>query len=227
MERRLKINLCSGPSMWPGTDWVHIDHVDQREYIRILREDVSAEMAATWPDDQRRLSDYLRGGDKLDFRQHDVREPLAMFADGSIDAIYLGQCVEHFNRQHGLIDLLAECHTLLKPGGVLRITTPDLDILLDAYRLGRMHQFADEQPAYYAKAAPPDQLAYIMFGATGPDCQMESYEGHFHCFTRGTIATALTEAGFSGPYRFEGKSDAFAEAIDKGMTHSLGVEAVK
>lgn len=223
----MKLNLCSGPSMWPGSDWVHLDRVDQAEYLRILREDVSAEMAATWPEPQRRLSDYLRGGGKIDFRVHDVREPLAMFADGSVDAIYVGQAVEHMNPIYELPNFLAECYALLKPGGSLRITTPDLDILLDAYRLGRMHQFADEQPAYYAKAPPAAQLCYLMYGATGPDCTWDQYEGHFFCFTRGTLAAALTEAGFSGPYRFDGKSEVFAEAIDCGMSHSLGVEAVK
>lgn len=213
--------------MWPGDDWIHLDRVDQTEYLRILREDVSAEMAATWPDDQRRLSDHLRGGGKVDFRQHDiVAQPLPVTA-GTIDAIYLGQCVEHFNRIHELPHILSECRDALKPGGVLRITTPDLDILLNAYRLGQMDRFAAEQPAYYAKAAPADQLAFIMFGATGPDCTHSRYEGHFHCFTYGTIAEALTEAGFSGPYQFQRKSAVFSDAIDKGMSHSLAVEAVK
>jgi SAM-dependent methyltransferase len=226
----MKLNLCCGPNLFYRPGWVNLDRVDQTEYLRILREDVSAEMAATWPDDQRRLSDHLRNGGKVDFRQHDARRPLAMFEDGSVDAIYLGQCVEHFNRQHGIINLLAECHTLLRKGGILRITTPDLDKLLDAYRLGRMHQFCDEQPAYYAKAAPADQLAYILYGATGADCQIENYEGHFHCFTRGTLATALTEAGFSGPYRFfdePGQGELAGEVVDKGLSHSLCVEAVK
>ena len=223
----MKLNLCSGPNIWPGPDWIHIDRVDQTEYLRILREDVSPEMAATWPADQRRLSEYLRGGGKIDFRVHDVREPLAMFADGSVDAIYIGQAVEHMTRTFELPNLLIECHTLLKPGGVLRITTPDLDLLLDAYRLGRMHQFADEQPAYYAKAAPSDQLAYLLYGAGGGACSWDNYEGHFHCYTHGTLATVLTEAGFSGPYNFYARSEAFADAIDCGMSHSIGCEAVK
>ena len=150
-----------------------------------------------------------------------------MFADGSVDAIYLGQCIEHWNRQRETVHILAECHTLLKPGGVLRITTPDMALLFDAYRLEKLHRFAGEQPAYYAKAAPADQLSYILFGATGPECTTEHYEGHFHCYTHGTLATVLTEAGFSGPYNFYARSEAFADAIDCGMSHSIGCEAVK
>lgn len=220
----MKLNLCSGPNLFPG--WLNIDRVSQDEYIRILREDVPPEMAAQWPDHQRRLVEHLRAGGKIDFRTGDARGALGFEAD-SVEAIYLGQCVEHFNRQAELPGLLHECYELLKPGGRIRITTPDLDILLDAYRLGRMHQFVREQPAYYAKADPADQLAYIMYGATGPECTVEHYEGHFHIFTRGTIAVALTEAGFSGPYEFGEKSATFADCVDCGMSHSLAVEAVK
>ena len=222
----MKLNICSGPSLFVPP-WINIDRVDQTEYIRILREDVSPEMAATWPEHQRRLVTHLRGGGKIDFRVHDVREPLSMFEDGTVDAIYIGQAVEHMSRTFELPHLLTECYELLRPGGSIRITTPDLDLLLDAYNMGRMGQFAKEQPAYYERAAPADQLAYMMYGAGGEDTSWDNYEGHFHCYTRGTIATALTEAGFSGPYHFGEKSEAFAVAIDCGMSHSLGVEAVK
>ena len=233
----MKLNLCSGPNIWPGPGWIHIDRVDQREYLRILREDVSPEMAATWPADQRWLSEYLRAGGKIRFFQADALDLMNFCGvtadesldmdDGSFEAIYLGQCIEHFNRRTDALELLRECHALLKPGGVLRITTPDLDLLLDAYRSGQMYKFAPEQPAFYADAAPADQLAYLMYGATGPECDWQNYEGHFHCYTRGTIATLLTEAGFSGPYEFGAKSEVFADAVDKGMSHSLAVEAVK
>ena len=220
----MKLNLCSGPNLFPG--WLNIDRADQTEYLRILREDVPPEMAATWPEHQRRLVQHLRAGGKIEFRTGDARGALG-FEENSVEAIYLGQCVEHFNRQAELPGLLHECWTILKPGGRLRITTPDLDLLLEAYQRGEMGKFTKEQPAYYAKAAPADQLAYIMYGATGATCTTETYEGHFHIFTRGTIATALTEAGFKGPYEFGEKSAVFADCVDHGETHSLFVEAVK
>lgn len=223
----MKLNLCSGPNVF-GSPWINFDRVDQRDYIRIMRDEYrSPEMRATLPENQRRLAEYLGAGGKIDFRVHDVRSPLAMFADGTVDAIYLGQCVEHMTRTYELPNLLHECYELLRPGGRIRITTPDLDILLDAYRLGRMHQFNDEQPAYYAKAAPADQLAFLMFGAGGGDCSWDNYEGHFHCYTRGTIATVLTEAGFVGPYEFGAPSEAFEGVVDCGESHSIFVEAAK
>lgn len=224
----LRLNLCSGPNVFPG--WLNIDRVDQTEYLRILREDVPPEMAAQWPEHQRRLVEHLRGGGKIDFRVHDVREPLAMFEDGSIDAIYVGQAIEHMNPIYHLPNFLHECFELLKPGGVLRITTPDLDLLLEAYRSGTLGRFASEQPAYYAKASPEAQLCYIMYGATGPDCHFDDYQGHFFCFTRGTLAAALTEAGFTGPYSFYNDTREGilgGEVRDEGLSHSILCEAVK
>jgi len=224
----MKLNLCSGPSMWPGSDWIHIDRVDQSSYIKIMRDEYRApEMRATLPEHQRRLAEYLGAGGTIDSRVHDVCEPLSMFSTGSIDAIYLGQCVEHVNPLYQLPKIFLECHRLLRQGGGLRITTPDLDILLDSYRLGRMHQFANEQPAFYAEAAPEAQLCYLMYGSTGPYSTFSNYEGHMFCFTRGTLAAALTEAGFSGPYHFGKKSEAFSDAIDCGESHSIFMEATK
>jgi SAM-dependent methyltransferase len=227
----MKLNLCSGPNLWGGESWIHADRVDQSDYLRIMRDEYrSPEMRAGLPDFQRRLAEYLGDGGKIDFRVADARTTLPMFADESFEGIYLGQCAEHWNRQHETVNILSLCHRLLKPGGILRITTPDLDKLLDAYRLGRMHEFATEQPAYYAKADPADQLCYVLFGATGPSCTTEQYEGHFHCFTRGTMATALTEAGFSGPYQFfdtAGEGPLGDEVVDCGMSHSLCCVAVK
>lgn len=41
-----------------------------------------------------------------------------------VDAIYLGEVLEHFTRSEGE-QLLAECFRILKPSGILRIRVPD------------------------------------------------------------------------------------------------------
>lgn len=46
------------------------------------------------------------------------------WADNAVDAIYLGEVLEHFTRDQGA-QLLAECHRVLAPGGVLRVRVPD------------------------------------------------------------------------------------------------------
>jgi predicted SAM-dependent methyltransferase len=48
------------------------------------------------------------------------------FEDDSVDAIYLEEVIEHLPRKLAP-GLIQECHRCLKDGGVLRLTTPDLD----------------------------------------------------------------------------------------------------
>jgi len=55
----------------------------------------------------------------------DITKPLP-FADNSIDAIFCEEVIEHVELQLGS-QLLKECWRILKPGGVIRLTTPDLN----------------------------------------------------------------------------------------------------
>ncbi|MGB5962078.1 MAG: methyltransferase domain-containing protein [Coleofasciculaceae cyanobacterium] len=48
------------------------------------------------------------------------------FTDSSVDAIFCEEVLEHVDLQLGR-QLLRECWRLLKPGGILRLTTPDLN----------------------------------------------------------------------------------------------------
>jgi predicted SAM-dependent methyltransferase len=57
----------------------------------------------------------------------DLRKDLP-FANDSIDAIFCEEAVEHISKSE-CERLLKECHRILRPEGVLRITTPNLDYL--------------------------------------------------------------------------------------------------
>ena len=54
------------------------------------------------------------------------------FADASFDYIHSEHMIEHVPWRGGLA-MLQECHRVLKPGGRIRIATPDLKVLLDLY----------------------------------------------------------------------------------------------
>lgn len=58
-------------------------------------------------------------------------EPLP-FADGSMDALFSSHCFEHLPDVHAL-RFIRDAQRVLKPGGVLRITCPDMDVMFDAY----------------------------------------------------------------------------------------------
>lgn len=217
----IRLNLCSGPNLFAG--WLNYDAVDQSDYINHLRDAIDV---SGWPEQQQKLVGQIKAG-LIDSRVHDVRKPLP-FEDDSVDAIYLGQCVEHLNRGYELPNVLKECLRVLKPGAPIRITTPDLQLLLDHAAAGSLGVFGNEQPEFFNGALPEDQLCYLMFGAMGPNCKAERYEGHFHVYTQRSLALALREAGFRGitmPHTSE--REVFADVVDCGMSHSLAAEAIK
>ncbi len=65
---------------------------------------------------------------------HYVREldDLGVFMDSSIDLIYACHCLEHFSYDR-INGVLSEWFRVLKKGGILRISVPDFDLLLNIY----------------------------------------------------------------------------------------------
>jgi predicted SAM-dependent methyltransferase len=54
---------------------------------------------------------------------------LSRFADGTFAEVYASHVLEHFDYVEELSRVLAEWFRVLAPGGVLRLSVPDLDIL--------------------------------------------------------------------------------------------------
>ena len=86
-----------------------------------------------------------------DILQIDVTAPLP-FADGVFDYIFSEHVIEHVSYPNGVF-MLSECFRVLKPGGVVRIATPDLSFLMNMYR-------ADD-PA--AEPRQPIEQAFLTF----------------------------------------------------------------
>ena len=220
-----KLNIGCATNIFPG--FVNIDRDDvEQTYLKHLRPLVASQMEG-WPEEQKRHAEWISAG-KIQFFQWDLRKGFPMYADGSIEAIYCGQMIEHLNPLHEVPAFLAECYRMLKPGGRVRLTTPDLDLLIRAYNDADMEpaslsDYVNEQPEYYRDALEEDKLAYIMYGAGGTS---ERYEGHQHLYTRRALCQRLHGAGFSGFDTFE-VDLVFADCIDKGMSHSFAIEGVK
>jgi predicted SAM-dependent methyltransferase len=57
------------------------------------------------------------------------------FRDGAFSYVYSEHMIEHVPYAGGA-SMLKECHRVLKPGGKIRISTPDLRFLIDLYLAG-------------------------------------------------------------------------------------------
>lgn len=71
----------------------------------------------------------LNGGADI---QHDLTQPLP-FPNECVDRIYSSHVLEHFTYPSPMLDLLRECHRVLKPGGALTMAVPNARIYLEAY----------------------------------------------------------------------------------------------
>lgn len=230
----IKLNIAAGPNVFPYDGWVNLDKYDFKSYFDFVS---NPNVPLTgMPEHQQILANFLREGGDFKFVQHDMVKPFTQFADNSVDYIYVGQAIEHLNPIYQTPKFLKECHRMLKPGGILRMSTPDLDRLIRAYNgwavnIPTMDEFAADQPDFYKDADPASQLAFLMFGACGPDCNQENYQGHFFCFNEKSMTRFLNVAGFTDvdfTWSKCGRNKEIAMEIkDEGISHSLIVEAVK
>lgn len=81
-------------------------------------------------------TNYISGWVNIDVtgkidRRLDLRKPLP-FPDKSVDFIFTEAFIEHLSREEGQA-LFKECRRVLKPSGVLRISTPDARFVVEKY----------------------------------------------------------------------------------------------
>lgn len=78
-------------------------------------------------------------------KYHDVtRLP---FEDNSVDLIYSAHLIAYFDRSE-IADLLTEWRRVLKPGGILRLATPDFEAMIKLYLEKSFHLTSFLGPLY-------------------------------------------------------------------------------
>lgn len=103
-------------------------------YIAFLMRRCGFEVTAVDAYDDERRTDLFRAAG-IEYRHTNLNdpEPLADFPAGSFDVVVLGEVFEHIlNRPLGLIEAI---HRVLKPRGMLLLTTPNPSTLANAFRL--------------------------------------------------------------------------------------------
>jgi predicted SAM-dependent methyltransferase len=90
---------------------------------------------------------YLNGWINIDIdspkadNHFDLRKPMP-YPDYSADFIFNEHFIEHVTLYES-ISFLKECYRVLKLGGVLRISTPDLDWMVEKYMQGNLDEWKD------------------------------------------------------------------------------------
>ena len=110
------------------------------------------------------------------------------FPDNHFDAYYSGGVIEHF--EEGVDKPLSEAHRVLKPGGYLFVTVPNINLVRQLS--GRFSKTAfsidlDNREAYYEE----DKRQFVS------DIPPEGFHFHEYHFTPGEIHKFLSENGFT------------------------------
>ena len=180
-----RINLGSGPDHKSG--WINVDNgVDDHIWDkRGFAENPTYEVKA------------------------DALEYLASLDPGSVDEIYAGHFLEHF--EYGLDDwqeseahtLLSLCHQALKTGGIVGIVVPDMKEVL-------RHYFFDGRDL-------DDLCAGFIYSNIQPS-------RHKWCWDLATLRRALERAGFTVTDEIDRYDD---PRLAAGAWYQCGLEGVK
>jgi predicted SAM-dependent methyltransferase len=133
-----------------------------------------------------------RVDDAACFAEMDITGPLPV-ADATVDWVYAEHLVEHVTLKAG-IAWLSEVHRILRPGGVARITTPDLRIYAQSYVNGDgffgKHRRRVNRALTGVAPAMAERGAF-MFN------QLFYVYGHRWIYDEQELRYALTAAGFA------------------------------
>ena len=132
---------------------------------------------------------YLNNWINIDFESpkadliHDLRKPLP-YENGSVDLIHNEHFIEHLTAEEG-VEFLKDMHRIIKPGGVIRIATPDLDYLAFKYWFGWKKQDWIENYGYSHIQTKAEMMNAVFH-----------YWGHKWLYNFEELNRRLTEAGF-------------------------------
>ena len=165
-EYALKLNIGCFTSFFMFHDtWVNIDKIDLSSVM------------------QRRCS----------FLHHDVMTGIP-YPDNSVAMIYHSDFFEHLS-YHEAIAFLAECHRVLKPGGLMRVCVPDFYYIMEAYYADKMNSFDDVQPKEYVEVDSRSlKASMLLFGSVGSS--QNAYQGHQMMYDFDGLKETLETNGF-------------------------------
>jgi predicted SAM-dependent methyltransferase len=121
----------------------------------------------------------------------DVRRPF-FFHDETFDYIFSEHMIEHMSYHEGL-NMLRECHRVLKKSGRVRISTPDLSFLLKLYdddKSSLQREYIAWSNTTFLEDAPDDSEVFVINNF------MRNW-GHTFIYDEATLRTAMIQSGFA------------------------------
>jgi predicted SAM-dependent methyltransferase len=102
------------------------------------------------------------------------------WSDGSFDQVVSQQVIEHLDLDTELIPLLVELRRVLRPGGEIWLSTPDLERICDSYAQdrGRLLE-ADRKarwPDFNLAGKPPQHMLNVLFHQGGEHQNLFDYD---------------------------------------------------
>lgn len=135
--------------------------------------------------------------------------------------INISQFLEHLNLRDAEV-LLEDCWRYMDHEATIRISVPDLELLLFNLRTNNMQKFEDQQPKqwYNKYESQTMKFALLLFGSLHEDGE----SGHKMCYDFQSMKELLEKVGFAKVKRvkFDSRYDA-----EVGENHQLCVEAKK
>jgi predicted SAM-dependent methyltransferase len=118
------------------------------------------------------------------------------WADGSFDAVVAQQVIEHLDLEMELPRLLAEIRRVLRPGGQLWLSCPDMERVCRAYLAdggaSLLRDRLKRWPEFSMGDMPPQQMVNVVFHQSGE---------HLNLFDYSLLAWLLERQGFNAPVR--------------------------
>ena len=174
----------------------------------------------------------------VDMRSHadvvmDISKQSLPYEDDEVDLIFCSHTLEHIIPQR-LDYVLKEFHRVLnKTTGLLRISVPDIEIAINAYKERDLLFFENSEVAPNFKDAPMGGLFASWCYSTRLDRlsgEESEMRGHVHCFDYDYLAWCLSRSKFEKVWRSQPRRSACPElrnsGFDRHLSESLFVEAV-
>jgi len=141
------------------------------------------------------------------------------FDENKFDVIFSTHMLEHLSFPVDTIECLNRFSRWLKPGGILRLAVPDLELAVKAYYEKRSLHFlyGKDFKAYYHKDSPCERLNFFI----------RAWE-HQICFDYELLSSLLADAGFQNIQKKQPNESAIPGFnFDRFISESLYVEAIK